>query len=106
MSIEKDLYHDNSDIHPKNYGYNCEKNNSEKEIFYLEKKESKKKSEIKGLTYININRAEGLILVNSIQSNQYIYDNLFLDEKVPLELKSNSSSFYVKSCTCGKYVLS
>ena len=109
MSIEKDLNHDNSDICPINYDYNWEKNNSEKEIYYLEKiKESKKKSGIKGLTSLNINRTEGLILVNSISGNQYIYDNLFLDEKEPLELKSNSSSFYVKSVlsTSGRYVLS
>ena len=113
MDIEKDLNHDNTDISSTNYDYNCnisnEENNSKMEIYYREKiKESKKKPGIKGLTSLNINRAEGLILVNSISGSQYIYDNLFLDEKEPLELKSNSSSFYVKSVlsTNGRYVLS
>ena len=71
-------------------------------------KESKKKQGIKGLTSLNINRNEGLILINSISGSQYIYDTLFLDEKEPLELKSNSSSLYVKSVlsTSGRYVLS
>ena len=109
MNIEKDINHDNTDIYQINHDYNNDENNSEKEIYYLEKiKESKKKSGIKGLTSLNINRSEGLILVNSISGNQYIYNNLFLDEKEPIELKSNPSSFYVKSVlsTSGRYVLS
>jgi WD40 repeat protein len=113
MTIEKDLNHENTDISSINYDYTGniynDENNSEMEIYYREKiKESKKKQGIKGLTSLNINRNEGLILINSISGSQYIYDNLFLDEKEPLELKSNSSSLYVKSVlsTSGRYVLS
>ena len=112
MTIDKDLNHENTDISSNlDYNYNCmnDDNNSEMEIYYREKiKESKKKQGIKGLTSLNINRTEGLILINSMSGSQYIYDNLFLDEKEPLELKSNSSSFYVKSVlsTSGRYVLS
>ena len=112
MTVEKDLNHENTDISSSNYDYNNmidEENNSEMEIYYREKiKESKKKQGIKGLTSLNINRDEGLILINSISGSQYLYDSLFLDEKEPLELKSNSSSLYVKSVlsTSGRYVLS
>ena len=114
MSIEKDLNHDNTDISSANYDYNYhssyeEENNSEMENYYREKiKESKKKQGIKGITSLNINRNEGLILINSISGNQYLYDSLFLDEKEPLELKHNSSSLYVKSVlsTNGRYILS
>ena len=113
MTIEKDLNHENTEISSTDYDYNAsildEENNSEMEIYYREKiKESKKKQGIKGLTSLNINRNEGLILINSISGSQYLYDSLFLDEKEPLELKSNSSSLYVKSVlsTSGRYVLS
>ena len=83
--------------------------NSEMETYYREKiKESRNKQGIKGLTSLNINRDEGLILINSISGYQYIYDYLFLDEKEPIELKLNSSSLFVKSVlsTSGRYVLS
>ena len=112
-TIEKDLTRENIEISSTDYDYNAsildEENNSEMEIYYREKiKESKKKQGIKGLTSLNINRNEGLILINSISGSQYIYDTLFLDEKEPLELKSSSSSLYVKSVlsTSGRYVLS
>ena len=112
-TIEKDLTRENIEISSTDYDYNTsildEENNSEMEIYYREKiKESKKKQGIKGLTSLNINRNEGLILINSISGSQYIYDTLFLDEKEPLELKSSSSSLYVKSVlsTSGRYVLS
>ena len=113
MKIEKDLNLENTDISLSNFDYNNniinDENNSEMEIYYREKiKESKKRQGIKGLTSLNINRNEGLILINSISGNQYIYDSLFLDEKEPLELKSNPSSLYVKSVlsNSGRYVLS
>ena len=114
MTIEKDLNQENNtDISSTNYDYNynmsIEENNSEMETYYREKiKESKKKQGIKGITSLNINRNEGMILINSISGSQYLYDSLFLDEKEPLELKCNSSSLYVKSVLSisGRYILS
>ena len=127
MTIEKDLNHENiininslqnnqsnrSDTPSldNNFGTNSSLDgyNSELEAYYREKiKESRNKQGIKGLTSLNINREKGLILINSISGHQYIYDNLFLDEKEPIELKLNSSSLFVKSVlsTSGRYVLS
>ena len=128
MTIEKDLNHENilnnssfqtnqsnnnSNLSSlsNNYSINSTMDdyNSEMEIYYREKiKESRNKQGIKGLTSLNINRNKGLILINSISGYQYIYDNLFLDEKEPIELKLNSSSLFVKSVlsTSGRYVLS
>ena len=135
MTIEKDLnhenitnnnsYHENNNINfqinqsnksdisslSNNYSNNSTLDgyNSELEAYYREKiKESRNKQGIKGLTSLNINRQKGLILINSISGYQYIYDNLFLDEKEPIELKLNSSSLFVKSVlsTSGRYVLS
>ena len=125
MIIEKDFNHeninnnfqsnqnnnlDNSSLN-NNYSINTtiDGYNSEMENYYREKiKESRNKQGIKGLTSLNINRNKGLILINSISGYQYIYDNLFLDEKEPIELKLNSSSLFVKSVlsTSGRYVLS
>ena len=127
MTIEKDLNHENISnsnsfqINPNNISESSSISNnfstnstldgynSEMETYYREKiKESRNKQGIKGLTSLNINRDEGLILINSISGNQYIYDYLFLDEKEPIELKLNSSSLFVKSVlsTSGRYVLS
>lgn len=126
MTIEKDLNHENiinnnsfqsnqsnnSDISSYNYSKSTttiDDYNSEMELYYREKiKESRNKQGIKGLTSLNINRSKGLILINSISGYQYIYNNLFLDEKEPIELRLNSSSLFVKSVlsTSGRYVLS
>ena len=127
MTIEKDLNHENitnnnsfqsnqnnspeTSSLSNNYSMNTTTDdyNSEMEIYYREKiKESRNKQGIKGLTSLNINRNKGLILINSISGYQYIYNNLFLDEKEPIELKLNTSSLFVKSVlsTSGRYVLS
>lgn len=125
MIIEKDFNHENlnnnfqsnqnnnldNSSESNNYNTNTTLDgyNSEMENYYKEKiKECRNKQGIKGLTSLNINRNKGLILINSISGYQYIYDNLFLDEKEPVELKLNSSSLFVKSVlsTSGRYVLS
>ena len=125
MIIEKDFNHENlnnnfqsnqnnnldNSSESNNYNTNTTLDgyNSEMENYYKEKiKECRNKQGIKGLTSLNINRNKGLILINSISGYQYIYDNLFLDEKEPIELKLNSSSLFVKSVlsTSGRYVLS
>lgn len=128
MTIEKDLNHENiinnnssqtnqsdnkCDLTSLGNGFNNNPSldgyNSEMELYYKEKiKESRNKQGIKGLTSLNINRKKGLILINSISGYQYVYDNLFLDEKEPIELKLNSSSLFVKSVlsTSGRYVIS
>jgi hypothetical protein len=71
----------------------------EEQILHEKIKEAKvaKKNKIKGLTSIHHNREYGRILVNSMSHSQFIYDSVFYDKYQPLELKSHTSTFYVKS---------
>jgi hypothetical protein len=81
----------------------------EEQILYEKIKEAKlRKNRIKGLTSLHHNREYGKILVNSMSNSQFVYDSIFYDKYQPLELKSHTSSFFVKSVLSphADYVLS
>lgn len=69
---------------------------------------SSKKDKPQGLTSIHINRKSAKMLVNSMDSVQYVFDMNNLEKEPPLKLTGHQSSYYIKSIMSpnGQFILS